>query len=389
MNKFKEKLWSMIDRDNLLQNLEQMVSINSTIGNEAKLAGYIHDRLAELNTEPKFQEVEEGRDNVFGIHEFGGGGPLITLNGHLDTVPVCDGWKEDPFTPRVKGGKLYGLGSLDMKSGLSCALEAYRILTEADIPLSGRIAYSAVVDEEGYSSGAKALLNSKLSNSSAFIIGEPYFGTEGKPVPLGITGKTLYEVTVKGKSAHGFSPQRGINAIEDLAVLLSNLDKIQKKKHPDFGSGNLCTLKVEGGYDKYSVMVPDKSRAIINRLLVPGETIETALEDLEQLAEKLKLASRFEIDNISPSYNPVLQSREEKIFEILGENYELVLGSKPEFGFVKSIMDANVFVNQGNIPTLVFGPRGEGAHESEEYVNIESLLSVTKIYLGIVLDFLA
>lgn len=389
MNDLKPKLWSMIDEESLIQNLKDMVSINSVIGNETNLADYIGNKLAGLDVEPKFQEVKDGRKNVYGIQKFAVGGPLITLNGHTDTVPACDGWESDPFEPRVREGKLYGLGALDMKAGLACALEAYRIMVKADIEVRGALGYSAVIDEEGYSAGARHLLDTELSNSTAIIIGEPYSGTGNAPVPLGITGKILYEVTSHGKSAHGFSPKNGINAVEDLARVLSNLDKIELTPHPEFGSGNICTLKVEGGYKQYSVVVPDKGRAVITRLLVPGETLETALDDMQKLVEDLDLASDFEIERIPPSYNPITQSKEEEIFRVMERNYELSFGEKPEYGFLKSITDGNIYVDEGDIPTLVLGPKGQGFHESEEYVDLESLTSLTKTYLGIILDFLS
>lgn len=388
MKNCKSQLFNLISEDRIIEDLKDMVAINSVVGDETELAECIGGKLDQLGTDPRFQDVKDGRKNVYSVFQLNGDGPLITFNGHTDTVPVCEGWKEDPFTPTVKDGKLYGLGSWDMKAGLACALEAYRVLVQADPDLNGNIAYSAVIDEEGYSAGAKELLNSELADSTAILIGEPHFGTSDQPIPQGITGKVLYEVTARGKSAHGFYPERGVNAIEDLAELVSQLDKIRMIDHPDFGPGNICTLKFEGGYKKYSVSVPDKSRAIINRLLVPGESIKSAVEDMEDLIEKTQLNSSIEVKSIPPSYDPITQSPEKGIFKDVVENYRLTTGEKPELGYVKGIMDANVFVNRKNIPTVVFGPDGNGLHSADEYVNLDTLLPVTKVYLGAIVDFL-
>lgn len=243
----KSQLYDMVDEDRIVEDLKDMVTINSVIGDETELAEYIGEKLDQLGTDPKFQNVTDGRKNVYSIYKTENECPMITFNGHTDTVPVCEGWSKDPFEPTKKGRKLFGLGSLDMKAGLACALEAYRVLTEADPDLNGSIAYSAVIDEEGYSSGAKELLNSEIVESDAILIGEPHFGTADGPIPQGITGKILYVVTAKGESAHGFYPERGVNAVEDLASVLDKLEDINMVDHPDFGTGNICTLKFEGG----------------------------------------------------------------------------------------------------------------------------------------------
>lgn len=389
MSNQKSQLFEMVNEDRVIRNLEQMISIDSVIGRESELAEYIGQQLAEIGTDPKFQEVNGGRKNVYSTYRPDSPGPLITLNGHTDTVPACEGWKGDPFSPRHKDGRIYGLGAVDMKAGLACALEAYRILVEADLDLRGDIAYSAVIDEEGYSSGAKELLNSELGNSDAILIGEPHFGTADGVVPLGITGKVLYEITAKGRSAHGFRPHEGINAVEDLAALLSHLEQLPLVDHPDFGQGNTCTLKFEGGYEEYNVSVPDLARAEINRLLVPGESIDSALADMEQLVQDLQLESNLEVENKPPSYEPITQQKTQPLFQDLINNYQLVLRREPEFGFVKGIMDANVFVNRGEIPTVVLGPDGGNLHGAEEYVTIETLKPVTEIYLGTIIDFLS
>ena len=57
-------------------------------------------------------------------------------------------------------------------------------------------------------------------------------------IPLGLTGKVLYDINVKGKAAHGFRPHLGVNAVEDAAKIIANIDKLQLKEHPDFGTGN-------------------------------------------------------------------------------------------------------------------------------------------------------
>ena len=382
-------LSDQIKEERILRNLEEMVAIPSVVGDEDRLTNYLGDRLAEIGIEPTFQTVEGDRKNVYAILNFGRPGPLITLNGHSDTVPAPEGWSGDPFRPRREGNKLFGLGSCDMKGGLAIALETIRALKETAPTLAGAAAFSAVVDEEGFSAGAKALLNTPLKESAAILIGEPFFGIPESTVPLGITGKVLYEITAKGLSAHGFSPEDGVNAVEEMARLLSSLPELPVGEAPQFGKGNVCTLKVEGGYKKYAVTVPDRCRAVINRLLVPGETVEDAIAEMEEFIAGLDLDSKFEVKGKPPTYSPISQNKEEEIFKIFGESYRQAFNRAPCFGFHKSIMDANVFVAGADIPTLVFGPRGERLHGPNEFVHIDTLKPVAETYLSIIQNFLS
>lgn len=383
-----ESLLNKVDAIYALQVLERMIRIPSVTGEESKLTEFLSEELMELGLKIEFQEIEEGRDNVYGIYKFGEEGPILMFNGHMDTVPVCEDWESDPFNPVKKGGKLYGLGSCDMKGGLASIFAALKALVESDYPLAGTLAFSGVVDEEAYSKGAKALLQSELAKPDAIIVGEPDFGDAERPLPLGMTGKVLYEITVKGRAAHGFHPERGINAIEEAAKILTSLNCLKRIDHPRFGKGSLCTLKIEGGYKTYSIVVPDKCTLIISRLTVPGESVESAVSDLEELIENLGLKAEVEIKTPPPLYEPYEMSMEEPIIGVFNEAYKQVLGKDPIFTYQTTIADANVFVGSGGIPTVNFGPKGGGIHEANEYVEVNSLTTAAKVYVLTATKFL-
>jgi len=212
-------------------------------------------------------------------------------------------------------------------------------------------------------------LKTELAKANAVLIGEPHTSS----VSLGITGKVLYELIVKGKAAHGFSPQRGINAVEEAAKILTSLDKLELKTHPKFGRGTICTLKIEGGYERYSVVVPDRCRIEINRLIVPGESVESAIDDMKRLIKSLGLKAEVEVRTKPPFYEPFEMSPEEPLVKVFSEACEEVRGKKPEFRYSASITDANVFVGEGGIPTVHNGPSGGGSHQPNEFVNLKEV----------------
>ena len=147
-------------------------------------------------------------------------GPTILLNAHMDTVKICDGWKRDPFGARVEGDRLYGLGALDMKSGLAAAMIAMEQLKTIKDQLQGRVIFTAVVDEEGpYGLGTDTLIRDGItSKCDMAIVTEPAaaFAPQNIHNPcilIGARGRYLYEIRVKGKAAHGSMPYLGINAV--------------------------------------------------------------------------------------------------------------------------------------------------------------------------------
>ena len=383
-----EEALSRIDEPYCRRMLEEMVAVPSVVNEEKALGEYLRGKLEELGLETRLQPVEGDRSNVIAVHRFPKSGPTLMFNGHLDTVPVCKGWTTDPFDPVVREGRLYGLGSMDMKAGIACAVTAIKALLDSDAPLRGMLAFTGVVGEEAYSKGAKALLKTEMAEADAVIIGEPWTGIGEGAVPLGITGKVLYEVTVKGRAAHGFRPRLGVNAIEEAARILVNLDKLELKPHPRFGRGNTCTLKIEGGYKVYSVVVPESCRFEVNRLLVPGETIVSAVGDMERLVASLDLKADVEVGTKPPFYESFEMSPDEPIVQIFTGAFREVHGRDPEFRYTTSITDGNVFTGEGGIPSIHFGPAGMGAHQRDEYVVLDTLMPTMKIYVKMACKFL-
>ncbi len=379
---------SNLDDAYTLRVLKEMIGIPSVVGGEQAMAAYLCAELEALGLQPEMQEVAPGRPNVYARLEGDGPGKRLCFYGHTDTVPVVDGWDTDPFTPVEKDGRLYGLGACDMKAGIACTLNVLRAFVRTGHSFKGELSFSGVVDEEAYGMGARAMLASDYGETNAIVLAEPYPGDETKPIPLGITGKILYDVHVKGKAAHAFRPHLGVNAVEEAAKILANLDRLDFRRHPDFGTGNTCTLKIEGGYEVYSVVIPSHCRFEVNRLLVPGETVATAVQDMERLIESLGLAAGVDVRVKPPQYEAYVMSKREPILQIFDQVYRDVVGVPPRYEYANGITDANIFAGEGDIPCLHLGPQRGGAHQKNEYVPLEWLPTVSQMYALIAARFL-
>jgi acetylornithine deacetylase/succinyl-diaminopimelate desuccinylase family protein len=384
-----EQLLAHLDDAYTLRVLKEMIRIPSVVGQEQELAEYLRGELEALGLECEMQEVEPGRPNVYAGLEGDGPGKRLNFCGHMDTVPVAEGWDSDPFTPLEIDGRLYGLGACDMKAGIACALTTLQAFVASGYRFRGELSFAGVIDEEAYGAGARAMLESDYGKVDAIVLAEPYPGDETKPIPLGITGKVLYDVHVKGKAAHGFRPHLGVNAVEEAAKIIANLRGLRFRRHPDFGEGNTCTLKIEGGYQVYSVVVPSQCRFEVNRLLVPGESAETAIEDMERLVESLHLAAEVEIRTKRPQYEAYVMDRSEPILEVFDAAYQEVMRVAPRYEYASGITDANILTGEGGIPCLHLGPQRGGAHQKNEYVPLDWLPLVSKMYALVAARYLA
>jgi acetylornithine deacetylase/succinyl-diaminopimelate desuccinylase-like protein len=381
-----------IDMAYLVDTLKTMVSIDSILPHEERLAEFIANELRTMAIEPEWHEVAPGRPNVYCAVDLGPTDRFLVFSGHSDTVGVASGWATDPFQLTERDGRLYGLGAVNMKGGLACSLAAFKALVEGKEFHGnlGRLGFAVTVDQEGHSIGAKALLKTEYGHCDAMLHAEHFYGdTEEDYLPIAVTGKVLYKLTVRGHAAHAFRPHLGVNAVADGSRIVAALDRLRLKEHPLFGTGTVCTLKIEGGYKQYAMVVPEYCEVVITRLIVPGETQETAVQDMRELIDSLGLESEVEIETPPPCYDPYFLDRSTPILTPFQESYREVIGIDPHFAGHRGIVDANVFVAEGNIPTIVFGPKGANHHSAGEYVELAALEPVARVYAETARRFLS
>lgn len=362
---------------------------------EKKVAKLIFNKLKKFGLKPKFVSALSQRPNVVCSLK-GKGKPTLIFNGHMDTVPAGDEnkWKYPPFAGRIIGQKLYGRGALDMKSSLSAMVFATGVLSK--INLKGNLVFTAVVDEEpgAFSEiGTKYLLKKGLKGD-ACLIGEP----ETKKICVGSKGGWRLKIITKGESAHTGSfewetQKRGINAVTKMAKVLLFLEKLKlnyqptklfKGRKPVITPGTL----IHGG--TAINVVPDYCQATIDIRLMPGQRKENVKKELLNYLQKLKEKdAKIKIKIQDLIFVPAFWiSEKEKIVELLKNNACFILKKEPKIGSAGPWSDAHFFIKKG-IPTICgFGPDGKNAHSIDEFVNVESIVQVCKIYALFAFDFL-
>jgi succinyl-diaminopimelate desuccinylase len=360
------------DRDEAGALLANLVSARSYPGEEAEVQKRVADWLRAQGLSPESPEAGPNRPNVIAVIE-NGEGPTILLNGHVDTVLAAENWSSDPWEGRWDGDLYYGLGACDMKSGVAAVMLAARALDQNRDGWRGRVLVTSVVDEEAYSLGAHALIDGGLEADYCIVTESAW----SDPC-LGCVGKILIQLDVTGKAAHATWPWEGVNAAIELAKFVAKLDEVPLMEHPRM-RGSQTILSSMSGSAQYVVTVPEKARALINRHTVPGETTEEILAAYQALVDSLNSPATFEF-SIQPPYYPSWETEiDTPIVAAMEAAYVSETGAKPNSYGYWGFGDMNLFSSEAGIPTVMFGPRGGGFHQNDEWVDVTTIPAVARM----------
>jgi acetylornithine deacetylase len=328
---------------------------------EAQVAAFVADWLRDAGLEVELDEAAPGRPSVVGVARGSGGGRSLMLNGHLDTVGV-EGM-ERPLEPVVHDGRLFGRGGYDMKAGVAaCMLAARRLAAEE---LAGDVIVTAVADEEYASIGTQSVLG--RWRADAAIVTEP----TGLRVCVAHKGFVWAEVETRGRAAHGSRSAEGVDAITRMAPALARLAELQQRLdaapgHELVGPGSVHASLIEGGQELSSY--PARCVLSLERRTEPGESAGDFRRECEALVEGIEDAEvrmglvrpPFSVDPDADVVRAVTRAAEAvtaRPAEVYGETYW---------------MDA-ALIQAAGIPTVVFGPDGQGAHAVDEWVDLASV----------------
>lgn len=380
-----------IDGKELLEILQQMIrieSVNPTLvgegSGESEIARYIGRCLSYAGIEVKFQEIGPGRTNVIGICKGTGGGRSVMLNGHTDTVGI-GGMDIEPLNPVYHDGRVYGRGSLDMKSGLAAMIMAVKSIVRAGVMLKGDVILAFVADEEYASKGTEALV--KEYPADAAIICEP----TNLDIGIAHKGFAWTRVEVFGRAAHGSRPGEGIDAIAKAGKLLVEVENLgnnilAQKSHPLLGLPSIHASLITGGTELSTY--PNYCRVELERRTIPGETCETVKDEMKCLIDKISSADKqFKAGFDVFFHRPPLEIPEnEPIVQALIKAHHDIFNKSPKLIGFSGWMDSAILAEAG-IPTAIFGPGGEGLHASVEYVDFDTVLATAKILSGTIVNF--
>lgn len=372
-----------IDRDYVRQTAVDLVRINSTNPSlspqgpgEAAIGAYVADALQSLGVEVTTYVIEPGRVNVVGRVKGSGQGRSLLLNAHMDTVGV-EGMTIDPFSGKIKDGKLFGRGAQDMKGSLAAMMAAAKALVDDGVKPQGDLILAAVADEEYASIGTADLV--KHVTADAAIVTEPTDLT----LCRAHRGFIWYDVETFGRAAHGSRFSEGIDANMRMGRFLARLDLLeqelrQRPPHPLVGPPSLHAATLHGG-SEISVYAAH-CLLQIERRTNPGETEAQATNELQRILEQLKREDPSFTATLRPTFQrePFEIGPNATIVDLLGLTMKERLGGVPAHTGQTFWTDASILARAG-METVLVGPTGRGLHSAEEWVDLQSLEDLAAI----------
>jgi acetylornithine deacetylase len=261
-----------------------------------------------------------------------------------------------------------------MKGGLAAIMAAGA--AAARDGLAGDVIVTAVADEEHASEGIQSVL--RRWRADACIVTEP---THLRAC-VAHRGFVWAQVETRGRAAHGSRPDLGVDAIVGMAPALAGIPALQRRlqgrPHPLLGAASLHASLIAGGQELSSY--PERCVLDVERRTLPGESAQDVERELHELLApareadprldtRLRMGLVREPFEVDPSAD---------ILAAVRAAATRTLGAEPEIVGHSAWMDA-AFIAAAGIPTVVFGPSGEGAHAIEEHVELESVEQVAEI----------
>lgn len=337
------------------------------------------------------------RYNVVGKWAVPGARKTIHFNAHYDVVPVSGEWRHgNPFGGAVSNGWIYGRGTADMKGSIASLLLALRALRMAKATPLVNVEVSFTADEETDSAlGTGWLVKHAPIEPDYAIVME---GGDLNRVCCGHNGVVWLEVTVHGKAAHGSTPERGINAVEHMAALVTDLERykdvLRKRSFATPESKMMVpTINVGGEFGpgpggKINT-VPALARFTIDRRVLAVESVAQAEKDLRAfLAASARRIPRCRITVTKLSESqPCFMSPTHSFFAAMSRCVGTVRRQKPVFSVSTGFNDMHFFASELKIPTLGYGPGGQAHHAVDERASLKELLASAKIYASLLTSF--
>lgn len=332
--------------------LKSLIKIPSTSRQENEAADHLQAYMEECG-------LETGRiaNNLWSLSPvFDLARPTILLNAHIDTVKPASSWTLDPFTPTVKGGKLYGLGSNDDGASLVCLLHTFMTLCKTNQAYN--MIFLASAEEEVSGKQGIELAQKYLPPFSLALVGEP----TGMQPAVAEKGLMVLDIIAKGKSGHA-ARNEGVNAIyEALDDFLWIRDHHFQKVSDLLGEVKM-TLTVVNSGTQHNV-IPDLCTGLIDVRSNECYTNEELFKEIQDHLRSEVKAHSFRLGSSSISMDhPIVRKA-------------LAMGKQP-FGS-PTLSDQALL----RCPSMKMGPGNSSrSHTADEFIMLDEITDGIKGYL--------
>lgn len=365
-----------MDALGLTRELLRFDTINPP-GDEDACARHLARILEAAGFDVRPHAFAPGRTSL--VARLGGGSDRAPLcfTGHIDTVPLgAAPWRHDPFAGETAGGRLYGRGTSDMKSGVAAFVVAAARLARRLGGTPGLVLVITAGEETG-ATGALHLARvpGALGAAGAVVVAEP---TGLEPL-VGHKGALWLRAKTQGVTAHGSMPERGVNAVSRAARAVIQLEAYEfgVAPHPVLGRPTLNVGTLAGGLNINSV--PDAATIGIDIRTIPAQAHAALARSLgDWLGPEVALEPLVDVEGVwTDPGHPWMQ----EVFDLAAP----VLGRRPAGRAAPYFTDASALTPAyGGAPTVILGPGELGlAHQTDEYCLVERIAQAVDLYVEI------
>lgn len=389
----------MMNQEREQQTIElcqQLIRQRSYSGEEQGAADCLQESFTRLGFDACRRD---SCGNVIGEIRGNRPGKTVLLDGHIDTVPVPDpiSWQHDPFGGELLDGRIYGRGATDMKGAVAAMTTAAAFLgKDRARDFAGRILVAGTVHEECFE-GVAAREVSRHDRPDFVIIGE----ASELNLKIGQRGRAEVVVETFGKPAHSANPQKGINAVYQMARLIEQVRALPASSHPVLGPGILELTDIKSSPYPGASVVPSYCRATYDRRLLVGETRAEVLDPLRRIIAELQsrdpdfkaevsfargeevcyTGARIAEERFFPGW---LFPAEDDFVQTAWNGLRQA-GLESQLTHYSFCTNGSHYAGEAGIRTLGFGPSRENlAHTIDEYIEVGQLFGATRGYYAII-----
>jgi len=376
-------------RAQLIDLARGLVAIQSYSGQEEPAIRLAEKTMKELG----YQDVlVDSVGNVSG--RLGTGDRALLLDAHLDTVSVQDAeqWTYPPFEGRIVDGVLHGRGSVDMKSAAASAIYGAAIAHQKGWTEGKSVYVSCTVFEEDCDGeNLRHLFNDRSLHPDSVIICEP----SNNEIALGHKGKAQVIITTEGVSAHGADPDRGVNAVYEMAEIIQRVAQTHAEIEPIDGLRGSMVLSDISSRSASLNAVPSGCQIYLDRRTVPGESADRVRSEMDALVFgkratwTLDRMSRTAWTGKSFEYEPLHEAwkieEDHPLTQACQQAFRNCFNRNPENYVFWDFSTNAVTPIRMKIPTIGFGPGDYRlAHMRDERIPIQEIVDACGYYAQLI-----
>lgn len=316
--------------------------------------------------------------------------PVLCFAGHTDVVPTgpLEHWESNPFTPSIRGGKLYGRGAADMKSSLAAFITAIESFLTIHSDYNGSIALLITSDEEGVAVDGTVrvveALRERKEKIDYCVVGEPTCSNHlGDTIKNGRRGSLSGKLTIKGIQGHIAYPHLAKNPIHLAAPAIAKLTQTEWDNGNQYFPPTTWQISNISGGTGATNVIPGEIEIIFNFRFSTASTVKSLQSKVHQILDNFQLKYNLEW---FLSGNPFLTPKG-TLVDALSDSIKKIVKIEPQLSTSGGTSDGR-FIADICAQVVEFGPINESIHKINECVEVADIEKLSEIYQGVLENIL-